>query len=156
LYDGEKWMNNVKRGVLRPLLYYGIGSLLTVFVYFTIGQGYAHGPGFHHIVAFLFLLGGGLWLVYNTIFLIKSPANRVNSVSFFCNLLVVGGFIIWFTWMINQSDSVSDEPLGESDFIKISEDGDTLLMVEGIGDTTFLQVRDSVYIDKFHRIIKCD
>ncbi|MEJ7911611.1 MAG: hypothetical protein WKF70_00555 [Chitinophagaceae bacterium] len=52
------------QGLIRGLIYYAIGFVAAWVTYQIFGWGYKHAPGLHHIVAFIFLLGGVGWSLY--------------------------------------------------------------------------------------------
>ncbi len=51
------------KGLARAAIYYAIAFALILFTYEIWGHEYIHGPGLHHLIAFLALLGGVIWIL---------------------------------------------------------------------------------------------
>jgi len=141
--------NNLLKGILKGLVYYAAGALLSWITWLVFGWEYKHAPGFHHLVGLLFLLGGAAWFVYYLILLVVGLKHRVNIGAFAMHALVVlcvvGLFFVSF-WMENDepSEAVPETILT----ITRSDSAGHSLIVDGNNDTLLLMHGDSVIIDK--------
>lgn len=141
--------SNFKKGIYKALAYYAAGFLIALTAYWIVGWEYKHAPGLHHLVGLLFLSGGALWIGYNLILLLAGSRSKVNLGALTVHSTVVGAFILYLVISIN-SDPVSDEVTDKTDILTVRKDSltRTALVVNGLGDTLFLEVNDSVLTDK--------
>lgn len=140
-----------RKGITKALLYYCIALALSTLTYLASGREYVHGPGFTHIVSFLFIVAGGIWLISNVVSLVITPHNKAILGSLIIHILVVGCFLGYMAWIFYQIDNPNKKVQLESEYLRISNNGDTIIMAKDKGDTTYLQIKDSVYIDHYKK-----
>jgi len=70
--------NNFTKGIFKGLFYYTIGFVLAWLAYLILGWEYKHAPGPHHIIGFLFLVGGAGWIFYYLALLMTELKAKVN------------------------------------------------------------------------------
>lgn len=51
----------MKNGILKTLLYYGIGFGIGGIAFLNVKKHYAHAPGLHHLIMFLTMVIGIVW-----------------------------------------------------------------------------------------------
>jgi hypothetical protein len=140
-----------RKGITKALLYYCIAFALTALTYIASGREYIHGPGFTHIVGFLFIVAGAIWLISNVVSLYITPHNKAILGSLLMHLLVVGCFVVYIGWILFQINNPGKKIQPESEYLGISNTGDTIVVATEKGDTTYFQIRDSVYKNHYKR-----
>ena len=137
------------KGLIRTVCYYAVGTALVYVSYLIFGYKYIHGPGIHHLIGFIVLLGGALWAVSSLINLIINKHDKVNLATLLMNIIVVGTIITFFVIDINRNTD-SGTTFNQQDIITINKDSasNSASIVNGLGDTLFLKVGDSIIIDQ--------
>ncbi|RDV11858.1 hypothetical protein DXT99_23420 [Pontibacter diazotrophicus] len=138
-------------GGLRAAAYYAIGFAIAWAAYLIFGWEYVHAPGIHHLIGFLVLVVGTILLIRRLIRLFNDSSDNSNKGSLLTHLLVVGGFVIYFGVIlkeVNEPVETDLETLAESETLTLDKNTKTIIIENGLGDTVFLQVADSVLIDK--------
>ena len=133
------------RQVLNSTLYYLIGFFITWLVYKLSGTPYPHGLNLFHLVGLLVLLGGLIWLII-TIAGLFTKDKQLGTL--LIHTLVIGGFVTSFIYEVSkESSSGITDP---ESIITINKDSSTnsASIVNGNGDTLYLQQSDTVLIDK--------
>jgi hypothetical protein len=141
------------KGVLRAIAYYIIGFAIAWAAYIIFGWEYVHAPGIHHLIGLLVLVVGAILLIRRLIRLFKDSSDNLNKGSLLTHLLVVGGFVIYFGVIlkeVNEPDETDLETLAESETLFLDKNTKTIMIKNGVGDTVFLQVADSVLIDRMN------
>ena len=137
------------KGLIRTISYYAVGFASVYLSYVIFGHQYIHGPGLHHLIGFLVLLGGVIWIVYSLIRLLYNGYDKINLGSLIVNLIVISGAVIYFSIEINK-ETGAETITNKEDIITIYKDSSTnsATVVNGLGDTLILKVGDSTIIDK--------
>ena len=137
------------KGVFRAAIYYAIAFALTWLTYQIWGHTYIHGPGLHHLIGFLALVVGAIWIVVGVIRLLLNTQDKRNIGSLIVNVVVVTSIVTYFIIDINR-ETASEPTTNEADIITINQDTSTnsSSIVDGLGDTILLKVGDSTIIDK--------
>ena len=137
------------KGIIKATIFYANAVFLTWLIYQIFGHTYIHGPGLHHVLGFLALAGGSIWMIIGIVRLILNKRNKQNIGSLIVNIVVVSSITIYFIIEINK-ETVVDNSTNKADIITINKDSSTnsSSIVNGLGDTLYLKVGDSVIIDK--------
>ena len=137
------------KGLTKAAIYYAIAFTLTWLTYHIWGHAYIHGPGLHHLIAFLALIGGAIWTLRGLFRLIFHKHDKENLGSLIINVVVVASVVTYFLIEINK-ENVAGTTDNKADIITINRDTRTnsSSMVDGLGDTILLKVGDSTIIDK--------
>ncbi len=140
---------NFTKGLLIGLIYYAIGVVAAWLTYIIFGWTYRHAPGFHHIVAILFLLGGAGWTLYYLVLLLTGLKSRVNFGILAIHIFVIIAVVLYVIIDIRGED-VTEYKTDPADIITINKDKltNTSSIVNGNGDTLYSMKNDSVLIDK--------
>jgi hypothetical protein len=143
------------KGLIKAAIYYAVAFFLTWLVYQIVGHTYIHGPGLHHILGFLALAGGAIWMIVGIVRLVLNKQDNQNIGSLIVNIVVVSSIAIYFIIEINKEPVVDSSP-NNADIITVNKDSSTnsSSIVNGLGDTLYLKVGDSVYIDKTKELAK--
>jgi len=83
------------KGLLKGLLYYLIAAVVTLLVYRIFGWGYKHAPGYHHLTAFLFFLGGAGWVFHSCRLLLAGRKYQVNFGLLSVHVVFVLGIVVY-------------------------------------------------------------
>jgi hypothetical protein len=136
------------RHAFYAIAYYLLGFLLTCIIYKLSGTPYPHGPNLFHIVGFLVLLGGVVWLITCFATLYKKQGHIGALI---VHLLVFGGIALSIAYEINREPDL-DTDIGpkQEDTFTIYKDtlSNQFSIVDGKGDTLYLKSNDSTVIDK--------
>lgn len=137
------------KGLIRAVIYYAVAFSLTWLTYQIWGHTYIHGPGLHHLIGFLALVGGAIWIIVGVIKLLLNKQNKRNIGSLIINVIVVTSVVTYFMFDINR-ETASETTTNKADIITINQDTSTnsSSIVDGLGDTILLKVGDSTIIDK--------
>jgi hypothetical protein len=137
----------MKKGIFKVLIFYGTGFLLTWLTYEILGEGQQHGPGgVYTIILLLTFLLGLFWTgstIYDYYFKDKTDTRKgIIYANTFVFLILFGtsGYIR-VTSQYNDLYEHSDTQL------TTGQKGDTI-SIEYNGTTIYLQIKDSIYIDK--------
>lgn len=138
-----------KTRFFKTIAYYIIGVIAVYITYFIFGWEYKHGPGLHHIVGLLFLLGGLIRLLYYLILLLIGQKSKVYLSSLAIHLAVLISFITYFVIIITSINHHKIEANPE-DIIQLNKDDKTnkIIITNGVGDTLSLKNIDSNGINK--------
>jgi hypothetical protein len=147
-----KLKSKFNKGVLNALLYYCGGLILAYTVYLIFGWQYMHAPGWHHIIGFLFLVGGGVFLVRDIIFLVFGKRDKVDFGFLLINGIVLAAIIIYVIIDIAR-DNVAEYKQEPKDIITITtkDSSGFSSLIDGNGDTLYLRNDDSVLIDRISK-----
>ena len=131
------------------MAYYAIGLLTAWLTYTIFGWNYRHAPGLHHIVAFLFLLGGAGWTLYYFILTLTGLKSKVKFGIFTVHIVIILAVVLYLVIDI-RSEDVTEFKTDPADIITINKDTATKTssIVNGDGDTLYSVKGDSVLIDK--------
>ena len=134
----------MKKGILKTLIFYGIGFGLAGLVYLIIGHPYLHAPGFHHLILVLTLIGGLLWTVRILFtFLSKERTNENKGILITSSLILISSFLYVAVPILSESDKEYD---GVAESLKTEIKGDTTYIYHN-GNPVYIQVKDSVLLD---------
>ena len=140
------------KGILKGLFYYLVGFLLAWVSYLVFGWEYIHAPGLHHLIGFLFLVGGVVYILFYIILMFLGQRSKVNFGFFLIHLIAISSFIIYLIVSIYREDGV-ESVTNPKDIISITTN-DSLgnsSIINGTGDTLYLRNHDSVLINKMNR-----
>ncbi|MER2996696.1 hypothetical protein [Pontibacter populi] len=139
------------KGGLRAAAYYVIGFAIAWAAYLIFGWEYIHAPGIHHLIGLLVLIIGVFLLIRRLVEFFKNSANSSNKGALLIHFVVIGGFGIYFLIILNEVRKPyepSEEALAEAEYLITDDKTESIIIQNGLGDTVFLQVADSVLIDK--------
>ncbi|WP_439881356.1 hypothetical protein ACSX1A_19775 [Pontibacter sp. MBLB2868] len=139
------------KGGLRAAAYYAIGFAIAWAAYLIIGWEYIHAPGIHHLIGFLVLVIGVILLIRRIVEFFKNSADKFNKGALLAHFVVIGGFAVYFWFILNEASKPyepNEKDLAEEEYLTADKNTKTILIKNGLGDTVFLQVADSVLIDK--------
>ena len=139
----------LSKGLTKAAIYYAIAFALTWLTYQIWGHAYIHGPGLHHLIAFLTLIGGAIWILRGLLRFIFNKHDKENLGSLIVNVVVVSSIVTYFLIEINK-EAVAGTTDNKADIITINHDtsNNSSSIVDGLGDTILLKVEDSTIIDK--------
>jgi hypothetical protein len=137
------------KGLTKAAIYYAIAFFLSWLTYQIWGHAYIHGPGLHHLIAFLALIGGAIWILRGLFRLIFNKHDKENLGTLIVNVVVVASVVTYFLIEINK-ETVAETITNKHDIITIQQDSGTKSssIIDGLGDTILLKVGDSTIIDK--------
>lgn len=140
--------NKFLLGFLKGILYYAIGFIIAWFTFLIFGWGYIHTPGLHHIVGFLFLIGGIGWTIYYLAVLLTGLKSKINFGILTAHVVTILSVILYFIVSIS-TDEVTNTKTDPKDIITIIKDEKTneASIVNGYGDTLYSKKGDSIFID---------
>jgi hypothetical protein len=139
------------KGGLRAAANYVIGFAIAWAAYLIFGWEYIHAPGIHHLIGLLVLIIGVFLLIRRLVGFFKNSSNSLNKGALLIHFVVIGGFGIYFLIFLNEvrkPNVPSEEELAEAEYLTTDENTESIIIQNGLGDTVFLQVDDSVLIDK--------
>lgn len=139
------------KGGLRAAAYYAIGFAIAWATYLFFGWEYIHAPGIHHLIGLLVLIIGVVLLIRRLVEFFKNSTNSLNKGALLIHFIVIGGFGIYFWIILNEASKPyepSEEELAEAEYLTTDENTESIIIQNGLGDTVFLQVADSILIDK--------
>lgn len=139
------------KGLIYTVAYYLIGLLISYIVYLIFGWEYIHVPGIHHLTFVLFLIGGLIWGVINIILIFKRKKQFYKE-SLVVHSIIFGGLIIWIliAFRIVGTPEQNFEKENNSSMTLINKN-DTSLLINGMNDTIYFKIKDSIYIDKLNK-----
>lgn len=137
------------KGLTKAAIYYAIAFALGWLTFQVWRHAYIHGPGLHHLIAFLALIGGAIWILRGLFGLMFNKNDKENLGSLIVNVAVVASVVTYFLVEINK-ETISETTDNKDDIIIVNQDTSTnsSSIVDGLGDTILLQVGDSTIIDK--------
>ena len=134
----------MKKGILKTLLFYGIGFGVAGIAYAIIGNPYIHAPGVHHLILFLTLVIGLFWTLSSCgIFFFKVKTDNLKGIIFTNSLIIVSCFL--YVSIPIYFDS-TEKAFIESDFVRTEIKGDTTELYHN-DNLIFIKVKDSVILD---------
>lgn len=96
---------NFTKGLLKGLAYYAIGFVTAWLTYSLFGWNYKHAPGLHHIVAFLFLLGGAGWTLYYFVLILTGLKSKVNFGVLAVHIVIILTVVLYLVIDIRSEDA---------------------------------------------------
>jgi hypothetical protein len=135
----------MNKGLLKSILYYSIGLVLSGLSYSIVGHSYIHALGLHHIIIFLTFNGGFLWLIVAAIQYFTGQRTENLKGIILTNLLMSLVFILFMVYIIRDATDNSEFENNE-DKITIEESGDTTAMYHD-GSPVYMKVKDSVLLN---------
>ena len=134
----------MKKGILRTLLFYGIGFGIAGISYVTIGHPYIHAPGVHHLILFLTLIIGIIWTLTSIgVFIFKSKTDKLKGIIIANSIIILSCFL--YVAIPIYLDS-TEKTFIESDFVRTEVKGDTTKLYHN-NNLIFIKVKDSVILD---------
>ncbi|SRR5258708_4556742 len=134
----------MKKGILKVVIFYGLGLGLTWLTYKFFGAGYHHGPGLYILIPFLTLFIGLFWTgstIFNYYFKNKTDKRKGMIYANAVALVIFIGTIFY----IRQSSELPD--ISTADNLNAEQSGDTT-SIRYNGTVIYLQIKDSIHIDK--------
>ena len=139
------------KGYIFTLSYYLISLIVSYIVFLIFGWEYIHSPGFHHLTFLLFLIGGLVWSIFNIIQLFRRKGSFYKE-SLIVHAIIFTGLTIWFLIAFIMVEYPKQEPnISSGNSITLKKSTDTSLLINELNDTIFLQIKDSIYIDKMNK-----
>lgn len=141
--------NNFTKGILKGLAYYAIAFVTAWLTYIIFGWDYKHAPGLHHIVAFLFLLGGAGYTFYYFVLILTGLKSKVNLGLFAVHIVIILTVVLYITVSI-RSEDVTEYITNTNRIITINKDQatNTSSIVNGNGDTLYALKGNSIFTNK--------
>ncbi len=134
----------MNRGILKALIFYGIGFGIAGIIYLIVGNSYIHAPGIHHLILLLTLLIGLIWtIISSVVYFFKEKTKRLGGF-ILTNLIIIIGCVLYVEVPLYLDSQRNNKVPSE------------LTNTEVIGDTTkiyhnekliFIIVKDSVLLD---------
>jgi len=143
-----KTLTNFTTGLLKTLAYYLGGFILARVTYLIFGWEYIHAPGLHHVIGFLFLLGGAAWLIYSIWLLLVGKKERINYGAVTVHLIAIIAVVGFIAFTVKQENKKSIQTDPSEILIIDTKSPDKSIITNGTGDTVYFKKRDSVLIDK--------
>ena len=145
--------NIILKGIIKGLLYYGVGFLLAWVCYLIFGWEYIHAPGLHHLIGFLFLVGGLVFCLYYLILIVTRQREKVNYGFFLVHLTTLSSIIAYMIYSIYSVDKVESQtnPKNILTITKSDSLGNSSI-IDGSGDTLYLRNDDTILIDKTEEV----
>ena len=139
------------KGLIKGLLYYGVGFIAAWLTYIIFGWDYKHAPGLHHIVALLFLLGGVGLTLYYLILTLTGLKSKVNIGVFAVHVVMILIVVLYIVIDI-KSEKVTKYKSDPADIITINKDQatNTSSIINGNGDTIYSMKGGSILIDRIN------
>jgi len=139
------------KGYIFTILYYLSALIVSYIVFLIFGWEYIHAPGFHHLTFLLFLIGGMVWSIFNIIQLFRRKGSFYKE-SLIVHVIIFTGLIIWFLIAFIMVEYPKQEPnISSENSITLINLKDTSLLINEMNDTIYLQIKDSIYIDKMNK-----
>ena len=82
-------------GILKGLGYYTIALGAYYITYAIFGWEYMHGPGFHHLIAFIFLICAFAWTVHKFILILLGKTQHINYGLFTVHVILLSSIILF-------------------------------------------------------------
>jgi hypothetical protein len=134
----------MKNGILKTLLFYGIGFGIAGIAYAIIGNPYIHAPGIHHLILFLTLVIGLTWTLISVgIFFFKTKTEKLRGIIVSNSLIIISCFL--YVAIPIYLDS-NEKTFIESDFVRTEIKGDTTELYHN-DNLIYIKVKDSVILD---------
>jgi hypothetical protein len=91
----------MKNAIIKTLIYYFIGFAITLAIYLSTDNHYAHGPNLYHLTFLLTVLFGAIWFVIVTIrFFIDRDKELLGYI--YVNGIVTIGFVVFILIVMYQ------------------------------------------------------
>jgi len=136
----------MKKGIIKAIIFYGVGLGVTGLTYLFFGATAGHGPGLWILIPFLTFLIGLFWTgstLFSYFFKNKTDERKGIIYSNIVVILIVIGTILYTRSLIDYSDT-SDTKKEE---LSASQNGDTTSIM--LNDKIiYLKIKDSVLVDK--------
>lgn len=136
----------MKKGILKTIIFYGVGLGLTGLTYLIFGPGYAHGPGLYIVIPFLTILIGLFWTgstIFNYVFKNKTDERRGLIYS---QLTLFALFIGTILYVRSRSHYPETSSLDGDNLVTTQKDGTVTVKYDET--VIYYKVDDSVYFDK--------
>jgi hypothetical protein len=144
----------MKQGIIKVLILYSSGLLISVLTYYFLGEGHQHGPGLYIVIPFLTLVIGGIWTVRTFIdYFFKNQTDERKGIMY-ANGLVIGLFLAYIFYLRSSNKFESGDSYEQSNSqLSVGQSGDTAT-IDYNGKTIYLKIKDSVYFDKRDSLTK--
>jgi hypothetical protein len=134
----------MKSGIIRSLIFFGIGFGIAGIAYAIIGNPYIHAPGVHHIILLLTLVTGLIWTLISLVsFIFKSKSKKLKG-TIITNILVILSCFLYVAIPIYLDST--EKTFIESDIIRTEVKGDTTELYHN-DNLIFIKVKDSIILD---------
>ncbi|WP_242928506.1 hypothetical protein [Pontibacter vulgaris] len=134
------------KGALHASLLYLIGFGLAAVAYFSFNEAYTHGPGLSHIIVIITVLIGLFKLIPNVFKYITKSPDQLSKGAFMVHGIVAGGLLLWFLILYYEIRNPKDDIVVRGEYLITS--GDTIIIADENGDTSYLRIGDKTIIDK--------
>ncbi len=133
------------KGMIIVMSYYIIGFFIAYLTSFIPGANYGHGPGLHHLVGFLVLCGGVIWLLYSLVRVLIKRHDHLNVASLILHFIVIGGIILSLSNLFNK-ETEDNGLMQEAEIKTVFYDSsfNKRGVINSAGDTTIITRSDSI------------
>ena len=136
--------NKLRKGILKTLLFYGIGFGIAGISYAIIGNPYIHAPGVHDLILFLTLVIGLIWtLISIGFFFFKAKTGKLKGIIISNSLIIISCFLYVATPIYLDSNK---KTIVKSDLVRTETKGDTTELYHN-DNLIYIKVKDSVILD---------
>ncbi|WMI68234.1 hypothetical protein [Mangrovimonas sp. YM274] len=134
----------MKKGILKTLLFYGIGFGIAGISYAIIGNPYIHAPGVHHLILFLTSIIGLIWtLISIGVYFFKAKTDSLKGIIITNSLIIISCFLyVSIPIYLNSNQKT----FIESNFVRTEVKGDTTELYHN-DNLIYIKVKDSVILD---------
>lgn len=139
-------------GFLWGISYYMLTGIVTWIVYFIAGRQYQHGLGLHHIVSFLFLLGGIVYTLYMLACFVIGYKEKINLGEFSIHaIMAMSGICFILAVFFSEVVSNQNSELTKKIIIDKQDSLNESSIIDEIGDTLLLSKEGKIIINKIAR-----
>ena len=84
----------MKKGILKTLIFYGIGFGIAGIISLTVKNTYMHGPGLHHFIIFLTFIIGVIWTLVSLFLLFNKSTDTLKGIVM-ANAVIIFSILIF-------------------------------------------------------------
>ena len=134
----------MKIGILKTILFYGIGFGIAGISYLIFGHPYIHAPGAHHFIMFFTLVIGIIWTLASFgVFIFKTKTDKLKGIVITNSIIILSCFLYVLVPFYLDSKK---KTFIESETVHTEVKGDTTELYHN-DKLIFIKVKDSVILD---------
>ena len=142
----------MKEGIVRVVIFYGIGLGLTGLTYLIFGPALGHGPGPYIIIPFLTFLIGLFWTASTfRDYYFKNKTDQRKGI-IYSNIIIIIILLLTIFYARSQMEYPDIGTINQ-DEMNASHSGDTTSIMYN-GKIIYLKVKDSVFADRRDSLIE--